>query len=65
MTPTPTLSNTKVFTVSGARLRVQDDHRAGCAAGWANTSLVCSEGTVDGSTATLQVDPGDESRAPT
>ena len=27
-------------------------------AGWSNTSLVCSEGTVDGSTATLRVDPG-------
>ena len=41
------------------RVRFQDDHR-GAVAGWSNTSLVCSEGTVAGSTATLQVDPGDD-----
>ena len=54
-----TLSDTKVFTVSGAGFGSKTVTEA-AVAGWSNTSLVCSEGTVDGSTATLEVDPGDD-----
>ena len=54
-----TLSNTQVFTVSGAGFGSKSITES-AVAGWSNTSLVCSEGTVDGSTATLDVDPGDD-----
>ena len=54
-----TLSNTQVFTVSGAGFGSKTITES-AVAGWSNTSLVCSEGTVDGSTATLEVDPGDD-----
>ena len=54
-----TLSNTQVFTVSGGDFGSKTITES-AVAGWSNTSLVCSEGTVDGSTATLDVDPGDD-----
>ena len=53
-----TLPSERTFTFSGADFGSKTVTES-AVAGWANTSLVCSEGTVDGSTATLQVDPGD------
>ncbi len=47
-----------MFTVSGAGFGSKTITES-AVAGWSNTSLDCSEGTVDGSTATLDVDPGD------
>ena len=47
-----TLPSERTFTFSGAELRFEDRYRAGCGR-LDNTSLVCSEGTVAGSTATL------------
>ena len=53
-----TLPSSRTFTFAGGEFGSKTVTES-AAAGWANTSLDCSEGTVDGSTATLQVDPGD------
>ena len=55
----PTLQNEQTFVIVGGEFGSKTITES-AVAGWSNTSLVCSEGTVDGSTATLQVDPGDE-----
>ncbi len=54
-----TLDNDKTFVVTSGEFGSKTVTETPVA-GWTNTSLVCSEGIVDGSTATLQVDPGDE-----
>ncbi len=53
-----TLSNTKVFTVSGAGFGEKTVSES-AVAGWSLTDITCSEGSDAGNTATIQVDPGD------
>ena len=53
-----TLPSSRTFTFSGGDFGSKTVTEP-AVAGWSNTNLVCSEGTVDGSTATLDVDPGD------
>jgi plastocyanin len=57
----PTLSNTKVFTISGTGFG-QKTITESAVAGWSLMTLSCSEGTtsVGTRTATVQVDPGDD-----
>ena len=54
-----TLPSSRTFTFSGSDAGAKTITES-AVAGWSNTSVVCSEGLVDGSTATLQVDPGDD-----
>ena len=58
-----TLVEHEVFTVSGDGFGSKTITEA-AVAGWTNTSLVCSEGTVAGSTATLRSIRATRSRAP-
>ena len=64
MTPIATLPNEKRSRSSGGdSVRRRSPSRL--SAGWSNTSLVCSEGTVAGFDGDAEVDPGDRSRVPT
>ncbi len=53
-----TLSNSQTFTISGNQFGQKTITENGVT-GWTNTDVDCSEGTTNGSTATLDVDPGD------
>ena len=54
-----TLSDSKTFTYSGTGYGSKTVTEL-AQAGWTNTSLTCSEGQINASTATLSVDPGDD-----
>ena len=54
-----TLSNTKVFTISGDGFGAKTVTESETA-GWSLTDITCSEGTDAGRTATVEVDPGDD-----
>ncbi len=54
----PTLPSSRTFTVSGTGFGAKTVTES-VPALWSLTSLVCSEGTVTGATASLTVDPGD------
>jgi len=54
-----TLPNSTTFTVSAGNFGAKTVTEA-AVAGWSLTDITCSEGSDQGATATLQVDPGDD-----